>query len=80
MAHERYAGRRVAVAGVVRVFEAGTPGEYFTLDDGTDRVGLRGDAALLRPQVGRRVRAVGTLTFKPGDGIFLVAERVEPSA
>lgn len=74
--HERYAGRRIATEGVVRVFEASTPGEYLTLDDGAQRIGLRGDAALLRPQIGRRVRATGVLTFKPGVGIFLDAEHL----
>ena len=72
LAHERYTGRRVALVGVVRAFEAGTPDEYFTLDDGPNRIGLRGDAPTLREQTGRRIRATGLLVFKPGDGIFLV--------
>ena len=74
LTHERYTGRRVTVAGVVRAFEGGTPGEYFTLDEGPNRIGLRGDAAMLRAQVGHRVAATGLLTFKPGVGIFLDAE------
>jgi hypothetical protein len=78
LAHERYKGRRVAIVGVVRVFEEGTPDEYFALDDGPQRVGLRGDATAIRALIGRRVRAVGTITYKPGDGIFLIAERIEP--
>ena len=77
LAHERYAGRRLATAGVVRVFEAGTAREYFTLDDGPHRIGLRGDAAQLRALIGRPVQATGVLSFKPGVGIFLDVEEVE---
>src|SRR5690349_17661516 len=77
LGHERYAGRRVTVAGVVLAFEAGTPGEYFTLDEGPNRIGLRGDAATLRAQTGHRVAATGLLSFKPGVGIFLDAESIE---
>ena len=79
LAHERYAGQRVALVGVVRAFEAGTPAEYFTLDDGPNRVGLRGDVATMRAQTGRRIQATGLLIFKPGDGIFLVAEGIRPA-
>ena len=78
LAHERYAGHRVALRGVVRAFATGTPGEYFTLDDGDNRIGLRGDPATLREYAGRRVRATGALAFKPGDGIFLLADAVLP--
>lgn len=79
LAHERYAGRRVALVGVVRAFEAGTAAEYFTLDDGPNRIGLRGDVAALRERAGRRIRATGLLVFKPGDGIFLVADTLRPA-
>ena len=79
LAHERYAGRRVALVGVVCTFEAGTPDEYFTLDDGPNRIGLRGDVAALGEQTGRRIRATGLLTFKPGDGIFLIADAIRPA-
>ena len=79
LAHERYAGRRLATAGVVRVFEAGTPREYFTLDDGPHRIGLQGDASQLRALVGHPIQATGVLSFKPGVGIFLDVEEVEPS-
>lgn len=75
--HERYRGRRIAVRGTVGVFAAGTPEEYFVLDDGPHRIGLRGPAALVpsfRAQLGRRVHVTGRLTFKPGVGIFLDAE------
>ena len=75
--HERYAGRRVVTAGVVRAFEAGTPDEYFVLDDGPNRIGLRGDAGRLRRHLERRVRATGTLAFKPGVGIFLDVEALD---
>lgn len=81
--HERYAGRRITTTGTIGQFEAGTPGEYFVLDDGPHRIGLRGDAALtalFRAHLGRRVRATGALTFKPGVGIFLDAEGVEHRA
>jgi hypothetical protein len=80
LAHERYSGRRVALVGMVRAFELGTPDEYFTLDDGPNRVGLRGDVAAIREQAGRHIRATGLLVFKPGDGIFLVAEVIRPAA
>lgn len=76
LAHEHYAGRAVALTGVVRAFETGTDDEYFTLDDGPQRVGLRGDPAALRALIDRPVRATGTLDFKPGVGIFLVAETI----
>lgn len=76
LAHERYAGRRVALLGVVRVFEVGMPAEYFTLDDGPNRIGLRGDVATMREQTGRRIQATGLLIFKPGDGIFLVVDTI----
>lgn len=81
--HERYAGRRITTTGTIGQFEAGTPGEYFVLDDGPHRIGLRGGAALtaiFRAHLGRRVRATGTLTFRPGVGIFLDAEGVERGA
>jgi hypothetical protein len=77
LAHERYVGRQVTVAGVVQVFQARTPDEYFTLDEGPNRIGLRGEAAVLRAQVGHRVAATGLLSFKPGVGIFLDAESIE---
>ncbi|HEY8597884.1 MAG TPA: hypothetical protein VIL85_05600 [Thermomicrobiales bacterium] len=79
LAHERYVGRQVVLMGVVRAFEAGTPDQYFTLDDGPNRVGLRGDVATLREQIDRPIRATGLLVFKPGDGIFLVADTVLPA-
>ena len=74
--HERYAGRRLALRGVVRAFETDTPRAYFTLDDGPNRVGLRADATILLPLTGRAVRAMGTLVFKPGVGIFLEVEEI----
>lgn len=74
--HERWLGRRVATRGVVGIFEAGTRREYFVLDDGPDRIGLRGDPAQLRALAARPVRATGTLTFERGRGIFLVADEV----
>lgn len=77
LSHERYAGRTVALSGTVRAFEAGTDDEYFTLDEGTDRVGLRGEPAALRALIDRPVRATGRLVFKPGVGIFLVAATIE---
>jgi hypothetical protein len=77
LAHERYSGRRVTLVGVVHAFEAGTPTEYFTLDDGPNRVGLRGDVATIREQAGRQVCATGLLVCKPGDGSFLIADTLE---
>lgn len=79
LAHEQYEGRRVVLLGVVRAFESGSPDEYFTLDDGPNRIGLRGDVATLRAQAERRIRANGLLVFKPGVGIFLVADTVKPA-
>lgn len=75
--HDRYAGQRLALRGVVRAFDADPDAPYFTLDDGPSRIGLRAEPAMLRPLVGRTVRAVGVLTFRPGVGIFLEVERVE---
>lgn len=75
--HERYRGRRIAIRGTIGVFETGTPHEYFVLDDGPHRIGLRGPAALVatfRGNLGRPVRVTGWLTFKPGVGIFLEAK------
>lgn len=80
LAHERYADQTVALAGVVHAFEAGSPAEYFTLDDGPHRVGLRGDAATLRALVDQPVCATGQIVFKPGVGIFLVAETIARAA
>ena len=80
LAPERYAGRRVVAEGVVRAFEAGTPREYYRIDDGPHRIDLRGDGARLRALVGRPVRATGTLSFRPGVGIFLDAEVVRALA
>jgi hypothetical protein len=74
--HERYAGKRVSLTGTVRPFDEDSPTAYYTLDDGPARVGLRAEASLLRPLTGRTARAVGTLSFKPGVGIFLDAEAV----
>jgi hypothetical protein len=76
LAHERYVGQSVVLDGVLRAFEAGTSDEYFTIDDGPHRVGLRGDAATLRGLIGQPVRATGQIVFKPGVGIFLVAETI----
>ena len=80
--HERYVGRRVATEGMIARFEPDTPGEYFVLDDGPHRIGLRAagaPVATFRAHLGRRVRATGRLTFKPGVGIFLDAEDVRPA-
>lgn len=74
LAPERYADATIAVVGEVRAFEAGTPGVYYTLDEGAARIGLRGEA--VSSWVGQRVRVSGKLTFKPGVGIFLDAERI----
>jgi hypothetical protein len=74
--HERYAGQRISLRGTMRAFDEESPSAYFTLDDGPARVGLRADATLLRPLIGRAVRAVGHLTFKPGVGIFLDVESI----
>ena len=74
--HERYVGQRVSLHGIVRVFDADLPSAYFTLDDDPARVGLRAEATLLQPLVGRAVRAIGHLTFKPGVGIFLDVESI----
>lgn len=80
LAHERYVGQSVLLRGVVRIFDAASPDEYFTLDDGPNRVGLRGDAARLRTLVDCQVTATGQLVFKPGVGIFLEADQVQPVA
>jgi hypothetical protein len=74
--HERYAGQRISLTGVIRVFDADTAAAYFTLDDGPARVGLRADPTLLRPLIGQSVRVSGKLTFKPGVGIFLDVESI----
>lgn len=74
--HERYAGKRVSLVGIVRAFDEASPAAYFTLDDGPARVGLRADAGVLLPLVGRRVHTSGTLSFKPGVGIFLDVESI----
>lgn len=74
---DRYADQRVALVGVVRAFDLErTAPPYFALDDGPQRVGLQADAALLSGLIGREVRAIGTLTFKPGVGIFLQVEQI----
>ena len=74
--HDQYQGQRLSLTGVVRVFDVDTSAPYFTLDDGPHRVGLRADAALLRPLTDRPVRAIGALSFKPGVGIFLEVEKI----
>ena len=76
LAHERYVGQTVALTGVVRAFEPGSPDEYFTIDDGPHRVGLRGDVTTLRAVVDQPVRVVGQIVFKPGVGIFLVVTTI----
>jgi hypothetical protein len=76
--HERYAGQRVAMRGLVRAFAADSPAAYFTLDDGPHRIGLRGEPAVLHEYAGQAVRVVGRLTFKPGVGIFLDIEQLAP--
>jgi hypothetical protein len=74
--HEHYAEKRVSLTGVVLAFDLESPSAYFTLDDGPVRVGLRADASTLNPLTGRTVRAIGTLSFKPGVGIFLDVESI----
>lgn len=74
--HQHYKGQRIRLDGVVRAFDADTPAIYFTLDDGTVRVGLNAETDLLQPLIGRSVSAIGTLTFKPGVGIFLKVETI----
>jgi hypothetical protein len=74
--HERHVGKRIRLSGVVRAFDEENSAAYYTLDDGPVRVGLRAEASLLRPLTGSAVRAVGTLSFKPGVGIFLVVETI----
>ncbi len=80
LTHEQYTDQIVQIRGVVVSFEAETPREYFTLDDGPNRVGLRGEHARLRAQIGQRVIATGKLVFKPGDGIFLVVTTLQPAS
>jgi hypothetical protein len=74
--HENYTEQRISLTGVVRAFDVDSPSAYFTLDDGSVRVGLRADVSLLHPLTGRMARAVGTLSFKPGVGIFLNVESI----
>jgi hypothetical protein len=77
--HERYVGQRIRLSGAVRAFDETGPTPYFTLDDGPARVGLRAESSRLLPLTGHRVRAVGTLSFKPGVGIFLDIESLTPA-
>jgi len=74
--HEQYAGKRISLTGIVRGFEEASPAAYFTLDDGPARVGLRAEVNELAPLTGHNVRAIGTLSFRPGVGIFLDVESI----
>lgn len=81
-APETFEGERVATSGVVRVFEADTPNEYYVVEEAGDyRVGLRGvPNATLRPLVGLAVDVAGTFDFSPTVGVYLQVTTIARAA
>lgn len=70
---EGYEDDRVRVTGVVRVFEAGTPGEYYVLEEaGQYRVGIHDvPLAILRPLTNGPMTIQGVFHFKDGIGVYI---------
>ncbi len=78
-----YQDKRVLVTGDVRVFEAGTPDEYYVLEEaGQFRVAIRGlPLTTLRPLTNARMVVEGVYHFKDGVGRYIdVADWSTPPA
>lgn len=72
---ESWEGERVRVTGDVRVFEAGTSGEYYVLEEGGQyRVAIHGlPLATLRPLTNGRMTVEGIFHFEDGVGRYIDA-------
>ncbi len=70
---ESFEGERVRVSGDVRVFEAGTPDEYYVLEqDGQYRVAMHGlPNTTLRPMTNGRMTVEGEFHFEEGVGRYI---------
>lgn len=70
---ESYEGELVRVTGDVRVFEGGTPGEYYVLEEGGQyRVAIHGlPLATLRPLTNGRMTVEGVFHFEDGVGRYI---------
>ena len=80
---ESYEGERVRVTGDVRVFEAGTPGEYYVLEQGGQyRVAIhRIPLDTLRSLKNGRLTIEGVFDFEDGVGRYIdVTDWTTPSA
>ena len=68
-----YVGERVLVTGDVRVFEPGTAGEYYVLEEaGQYRVAIHGlSLATLRPLTNRKMTIEGVFRYKDGVGRYI---------
>jgi hypothetical protein len=68
-----YEGKRVRVTGDVRVFEAGTPDEYYVLEqDGQYRVAIHGlPLSTLRPLTNAQMTIEGDVHFEEGVGRYI---------
>jgi hypothetical protein len=77
-----FEGERVRVTGDVRVFEAGTPGEYYVLEHGGQyRVAIHGlPLDTLRPLMNARMTIEGVFHFEDGVGRYIdVTDWTTPS-
>lgn len=74
---EGYEGDQVRATGIVRVFEPGTRGEYYVLEEaGQYRVGIHGvPLATLRPLTNAQMTIQGTFRFKDGVGVYVDVTR-----
>lgn len=78
-----YQDKRVLVTGDVRVFEAGTPDEYYVLEEaGQFRVAIRGlPLTTLRPLTNARMVVEGVYHYEDGVGRYIdVTDWTTPSA
>lgn len=68
-----FEGKHVRATGVVRVFEAGTPDEYYVVEEaGQYRVAIHGvPLAALRPLTNTPMTVQGVFHFKQGIGVYI---------
>lgn len=70
-----YEGKQVRATGIVRVFEPGTVGEYYVLEEaGQYRVAIHGlPRATLRKYTNRSMTVEGVFHYKDGVGVYIDA-------
>lgn len=78
MERERWEGRKVRTAGVLKRFLQGQPRDHFVLEDEGFRVGVRGEPKeRLERLQGRRLEVEGRFFFDRDFGIYVTPERIQ---